>query len=135
MQKKENLFRWLEEDKKILYFLKNFLKANYFSNNHHFFSISCSHSRLQCVFFWKWSEMYFIVKKNENFFGILWSSMRSGADIWLIEAIVSILVERFSLLTYNILLMSREDLYFHCIVHFMWMDESIIIRTLWNLSL
>ena len=39
---------------------------NYFLNTHDFFPISCSHSKLQYIFFRKLSERYFIVKKNKN---------------------------------------------------------------------
>ena len=42
---------------------------NYSLNNHYFFSISCSYSKFQYIFFRKFSERYFIVEKNKNFFG------------------------------------------------------------------
>ena len=42
---------------------------NYFLDTHNFFSISCSYSKLQYIFFWQLSEKYFIVKKNKNSFG------------------------------------------------------------------
>ena len=41
---------------------------NYFLNTHHFFPISCSHSKLQYIFFRQLSERYFIVKKKK----LLW---------------------------------------------------------------
>ena len=63
--------------KKLLNFLNNFFNMNYFLKTRHFFPISCSHLKLQYIFFRKLSERYFLVKKNKNFFGPynVWNSI------------------------------------------------------------
>ena len=48
--------------------MNNFFNVNFFLNTHHFFSISCLNTKWQYIFFRKFSERYFIVKKNKNFF-------------------------------------------------------------------
>ena len=72
--------RW----KKLSKFLNNCFNINYFLKTHHFFPISCSHSKLQYIFFRKLSERYFIVKNNKIFFG--------PYNVWKIRC----LVQRYS---------------------------------------
>ena len=73
---------------------------NYFLNTHHFFSITCSNSKWQYIFFQKISERCFIVKKNNNFFGPYnvwhnWYPMTHWSNCFYTH-------QSFTLITYNI---------------------------------